>query len=271
MDDAPAASRRTFVTAMSLAFPGPVGLAAGFDRTGHLVHDAAGWGFGFVELGTVAADAHTDVDAGSLASTLAAGAWRGAPAGLRPIIGVNIGVRRGCSAGEAWRDYAAGVRSVGEIADYVALNFTSDAAAPLRTSGARHHVSQALAAARDARDALAARTGHRPALLVKWPMDVGADAARALVEMLVAHGFDGLVAAFHDRPDAPPWDAWVPPTCHQLAAAAPSLCVIAVGGIDCPGRAVALRHAGVRLVQMHRGFTAGGPALVRSIGDAMTS
>ena len=102
-------------------------------------------------------------------------------------------------------------------------------------------------------------------------MEVDADAARMLADTLIAHGFDGLVAAFHDGPDAPPWDAWVPPTCRRIAAAAPSLGIVAVGGIDRPERAVALRQAGVRLVQMHRGFTAGGPVLVRAIGEAMTS
>lgn len=269
MDDAPAGG--TVVCAMGFTFPGPVGLAAGFDRSGHLIADARDAGFGFVELGTVTPDPDPGAGAGSLATTLAAGAWRTDPAALRPIVGVNIGVRPGCSVGEAWRDYEAGVTSLGALVDYVALNFTSDAAAHLRAPDARRHCRQALTAVRDARDALAARTGRRPALLVKWPMDADADAAVGLAGLLVAHGFDGLVAAFHDRPDAPPWDAWAPSTCRAIATAAPSLCVVAVGGIDRAERAITLKSAGVRLVQMHRGFTAGGPALVRAIGEAMTS
>ena len=276
MDDAqgstPAATGcGTVVSAMGLPFPGAVGLAAGFDRSGHLIADARDAGFGFVELGTVTPDPNAGADAGSLATTLAAGAWRTDPAALHPILGVNIGVRPGCSAGEAWRDYEAGVTSLGALGDYVALNFTSDAAAHLRVPSAQRHCRQALTAARDARDELAALTGRRTALLVKWPMEADADAARMLADTLIAHGFDGLVAAFHDGPDAPPWDAWVPPTCRRIAAAAPSLGIVAVGGIDRPERAVALRQAGVRLVQMHRGFTAGGPVLVRTIGEAMTS
>src|SRR5690349_24578259 len=43
------------VRALGLDFPGPLGLAAGFDKDGHGVAGLAALGFGFVEVGTVTA------------------------------------------------------------------------------------------------------------------------------------------------------------------------------------------------------------------------
>src|SRR5215471_13402225 len=43
------------VHALGLDFPGPLGLAAGFDKDGHGVAGLAALGFGFVEVGTVTA------------------------------------------------------------------------------------------------------------------------------------------------------------------------------------------------------------------------
>ena len=40
-------------TVFGLAFPNPVGLAAGFDKDGEVHRQALGLGFGFVELGSV--------------------------------------------------------------------------------------------------------------------------------------------------------------------------------------------------------------------------
>jgi dihydroorotate dehydrogenase len=45
------------VRALGLNFPGPLGLAAGFDKDGEGVTGLAALGFGFVEVGTVTARA----------------------------------------------------------------------------------------------------------------------------------------------------------------------------------------------------------------------
>ncbi|MBI4997582.1 MAG: quinone-dependent dihydroorotate dehydrogenase, partial [Rhodocyclales bacterium] len=41
------------VSVMGLEFPNRVGLAAGLDKNGEAIDALAGWGFGFVEIGTV--------------------------------------------------------------------------------------------------------------------------------------------------------------------------------------------------------------------------
>src|SRR6516225_4798681 len=105
------------VHALGLDFPGPLGLAAGFDKDGHGVAGLAALGFGFVEVGTVTARPQpgnpkprmfrfpaehalvnrmgfNNAGAAALAARLRAPRGRrGRPGrpGPRPIIGVNIG------------------------------------------------------------------------------------------------------------------------------------------------------------------------------------
>lgn len=264
-----AEARPRAVLAMGLAFPGPVGLAAGFDRAGQHLDAARGWGFGFVEVGTVTPATDAGRGLRALADALAGRRNRDVPAEEMPLIGVNVGADPGGDPQAAWRDYEQAVATLRDHADFLVLNFSSDAAGALRDPRMRRERRAALTAARDAREAPAATPRRRPALLVKWPMDTDPERARDTLDDLATLGYDGLVAAFHETPGSPPWEDWVPPTCRALAAIAPDLCIVAVGGIDRPARARAAKDAGVPLAEMHRGFTAGGPALVRIIDDAM--
>src|ERR1700733_3434044 len=108
------------VRALGLDFPGPLGLAAGFDKDGEGVIGLAALGFGFVEVGTVTARAQpgnpkprmfrfpaeralvnrmgfNNPGAAALAARLrtlrARTGYRGYRGfrGYRPIVGVNIG------------------------------------------------------------------------------------------------------------------------------------------------------------------------------------
>ena len=99
------------VHALGLDFPGPLGLAAGFDKDGAGVLGLSALGFGFIEVGTVTARPQpgnprprmfrfTDERAlinrmgfnnhGAAALSGRLRALRACP-GYRPIIGVNIG------------------------------------------------------------------------------------------------------------------------------------------------------------------------------------
>ncbi|MFO1321107.1 MAG: hypothetical protein U1F52_15955 [Burkholderiales bacterium] len=261
----------TAVRALGLALPGPVGLAAGFDRTGHSLGAARQWGFGFVELGTATLASPAGETAAALANTIDLHRRRTGD-GNGPIIGVNVGIGPGRAARLAWRDYAAAVASLGRCADYVVLNLTSDAAARLRSAAARPHLQAVLEAAASARcDARVPATVRRPSLLVKWPMETSATETARLLDLLVRLHFDGVIAAGHRPMDAPTWAATVPRTCRTWQEAAPSLDVIAVGGVDSADRARRLKAAGIRLVQMHRGFTAGGPRTVRDVALALVA
>src|SRR5215469_17616729 len=117
------------VRALGLSFPGPVGLAAGFDKDARGTRGLAALGFGFVEVGTVTARAQPGNprprmfrlaadralvnrmgfnNEGAVAA--AARLRRRTRNGL--VVGVNIGKTRAVPDGEAAADYAASARAV---------------------------------------------------------------------------------------------------------------------------------------------------------------
>ncbi|MCC7548305.1 MAG: hypothetical protein IT532_11125 [Burkholderiales bacterium] len=252
---------------LGLRFPGPVGLAAGYDRDGSCLIRAGDWGFGFVEIGTVtpAARAEHNPGVGRLAATLRALP----PAARRVVVGVNVGADADTAAGHAWRDYAHAVCAVRSCADYVVLNFSAQSARALRDPRQRMRLADLLGQVQQRCAALPDGGGRRTPLLVKWPLDVrGADDAADMAAHAAALGYEGVVAVFDGAAAGGSWESWVPGACRALAQAQQRLAVIAVGGIDRVERALALQRAGAALVQMHRGFVAGGPGLVCGVARA---
>ena len=255
--------------AFELARCGPVGLAAGFDRDGTRIAQAAQWGFGFVELGTVTPAVVADRNPG--AAALAAKLARLQGAGGRPIVGVNLGLQPGSKPDQVWRDYVQGMQAVWDCADYLVLNLTSDAARQMHQPGRRHTLLALLERAAQAHAGLAEASGLRRPLLIKWPVAPALDDALAVVQRARAFDYAGVVAAFAaDAPGDPAWDRWVPRACAALAQTIAPATLVAVGGIDSPERALALRTAGAQAVQLYRAFVAQGPPLVRSIARAWT-
>src|SRR6476469_3187399 len=127
------------VRALGLEFPGPLGLAAGFDKDARGTRGLAALGFGFVEVGTVTARAQKGNprprmfrltadralvnrmgfnNAGAAAAAAALGRsrgrWLGRPRGRPggPVVGVNIGKTRAVPDADAAADYAASARAV---------------------------------------------------------------------------------------------------------------------------------------------------------------
>src|SRR5215472_2781206 len=131
------------VRALGLDFPGPLGLAAGFDKDGLGVAGLAALGFGFVEVGTVTAHPQpgnpkprmfrfpaeralvnrmgfNNAGAAALSAQL-----RLLQRGARPIVGVNIGKTKVVPDSEAVADYVTSARLVADVADYVVVNVSS--------------------------------------------------------------------------------------------------------------------------------------------------
>ena len=167
------------VRALGLEFPGPLGLAAGFDKDARGTRGLGALGFGFVEVGTVTAQAQpgnpqaADVPAdrgpragqpdgvqqrrGGRGGGPAAG---GRGAGARgPVVGVNIGKTRAVPDEEAAADYAASARAVAAVADYVVVNVSSPNTPGLRDLQAADRLRPLLVAVRAALDASVRRAG----------------------------------------------------------------------------------------------------------------
>jgi len=287
------------VRALGLEFPGPLGLAAGFDKDARATRGLGALGFGFVEVGTVTAQAQPGNplprmfrliadralvnrmgfnNAGAAAAaarlrgrTRAGGTRRG------PVVGVNIGKTRVVPDEEAAADYAASARAVAEVADYVVVNVSSPNTPGLRDLQAADRLRPVLVAVRSALDNAAG--GRRVPLLVKIAPDLADADVDAVADLALELGLDGIIATnttvSRDGLASPPSQVAAagagglsgPPLRARAlsvlvrlrARAGDRLVLIAAGGIETPEDAWERLRAGATLVQAYTGFIYGGP------------
>ncbi len=283
------------VRALGLEFPGPLGLAAGFDKDARGTRGLAAFGFGFVEVGTVTARAQpgnppprmfrltadralvnrmgfNNAGAAAAAARLGRSRHRGGP-----VIGVNIGKTRAVPDQEAAADYAASARAVAGVADYVVVNVSSPNTPGLRDLQAAGRLRPVLAAVRAALDA--ASPGRRVPLLVKIAPDLADADVDAVADLALELGLDGIIATNTTTSRAglaspaaevaaagagglsgPPLRAPALAVLTRLRArAGDRLVLIAAGGIETPDDAWERLRAGATLVQAYTGFVYGGP------------
>ena len=198
------------VRALGLELPGPLGLAAGFDKDARATGGLGALGFGFVEVGTVTARAQPGnprprmfrlpadralvnrMGFNNEGAAAAAARLRRRPRdGL--VVGVNIGKTRAVPDREAAADYAASARAVADVADYVAVNVSSPNTPGLRDLQAADRLRPVLVAVREALDA---GTGgaRRVPLLVKIAPDLAEQDVDAVADLAVELGLDGIIA-----------------------------------------------------------------------------
>jgi dihydroorotate dehydrogenase len=170
------------VRALGLDLPGPLGLAAGFDKDARGADALGALGFAFVEVGTVTARAQpgnprprmfrlpadravvnrmgfNNAGAAAAAAHLRRrqARWaRRARRGRHPVVvGVNIGKTKAAPPDAAIADYVASARLVAGVADYVVVNVSSPNTPGLRDLQAVSSLRPLLAAVREALDAAA--------------------------------------------------------------------------------------------------------------------
>jgi dihydroorotate dehydrogenase len=292
------------VRALGLEFPGPLGLAAGFDKDARGTGGLGALGFGFVEVGTVTARAQpgnprprlfrlpadralvnrmgfNNEGAAAAAARLRRRA-RGPGAG--PVVGVNIGKTRAVPEAEAAADYAASARAVADVADYVVVNVSSPNTPGLRNLQATEQLRPVLVAVRSALDACSG-PGRRVPLLVKIAPDLTGEEVDAVADLAVELGLDGVIAtnttvardglassaaevaaAGAGGLSGPPLREPALAVLRRLRErAGDRLVLIAAGGIDTPDDAWERLRAGATLVQGYTGFIYGGPLWPRRV------
>jgi dihydroorotate dehydrogenase len=203
---------RLQVHAMGLQFPGPLGIAAGFDKNATAIDGLAALGFGFVEVGTVTAQAQpgnpqprlfrlvrdravvnrmgfNNDGAVAVAARLRKRANRrhSAPA----VVGVNIGKTKLVDEADAIADYRTSTRLLAPYADYLVVNVSSPNTPGLRDLQAVDRLRPLLQAVRAQADAV---TSHRVPLLVKIAPDLADADVLAVADLAVELGLDGIVA-----------------------------------------------------------------------------
>lgn len=283
------------VTAMAIAFPNRVGLAAGLDKNATHLRGLATMGFGFLEAGTVTPRAQPGnprprlfrvPTAQALVNRLGfnndgverfvANVQR---SGYRGILGVNIGKNFDTPNERAAGDYVACLRAVHAIASYVTINISSPNTKGLRNLQDEEALDALLARVCREREELAQRHGRCVPLVVKIAPDLSDDGLRAVAKLLIEHRIDGAIATnttlsrdgVEGLPHADeagglsgtPLRDRALATLRTLGAALDgALPVIAAGGIMSGDDARARIAAGATLVQLYTGLIYRGPALV---------
>jgi dihydroorotate dehydrogenase len=204
------------VDALGLSLRSPLGLAAGFDKNAHGILALTALGFGYIEIGTVTAQAQpgnprprlfrlmrdraivnrmgfNNDGAEIVARRLAK--LRRTKAGAGAIIGVNIGRSKVATSEQAAEDYGVSARLLAPFADYLTVNISSPNTPGLRDLHAIDLLRPVLEAVQAgcAQARAAAGLGRLP-LLLKISPDSNDDDLRAIADLAMDMSIDGLIA-----------------------------------------------------------------------------
>ena len=287
-------SPRLKVEALGLTFPGPVGLAAGFDKDARGYEALGALGFGFVEVGTITALAQPGnakprmfrlpadralINRLGFNNRGATEAERRLSAPRSTLVGINVGKSKVVSEEGAIADYVESTRRLGRHADYFVVNVSSPNTPGLRHLQAVEKLRPLLQAVRSSLDE--STKPRRVPLLVKIAPDLDDADVDAIADMALELGLDGIIAtnttiARSDlRTPASQVDACgagglsgAPLKGRALAVlrrlrarVGSRLTLIAAGGIENGEDAWERLRAGASLVQVYTGFIYGGPML----------
>jgi dihydroorotate dehydrogenase len=289
-------------TVAGIAFPNPVGLAAGFDKNGCVFRQMLGFGFGFVEIGTVTPRPQAGNprprlfrlredravvnrlgfnNAGQAAAAARLAKRKRGTAGSpgAGVVGANIGANKENAAGAAAiADYETGARTMSAHADYLTVNVSSPNTPGLRALQDAGMLRELLAAT------LAARTAPVPVFLKVAP-----DLDRGEIEAVSAAAIEAGAAAIVigntslSRPDlvspfgretgglsgAPIKNLALQRLRDFRSASGGEIPLIAVGGIENGVDAFDRILAGASLVQLYTALVYEGPGLARRINGEL--
>lgn len=293
-------------TVAGLDFPGPVGLAAGYDKDGMVAHKMHGLGFGFAELGTLtplpqagnprprlfrltqdrAVINRMGFNNGGQAAACERIAKRRRPVGEAggPIIGINIGANK--DATDRIADYVTGVRVMMPFADYLTVNISSPNTPGLRALQGRGPLDELLGAVMAARTAdLSAGTRPLPPIFLKVAPDLEPADVDDIAAACLDHRIDALIVSNTTiaRPPlrsplareagglsgAPLHDMALERLRNFRQVLGTRLPLIGVGGIATAEQAYARIRAGASLIQLYSALVYEGPYLARRINAGL--
>jgi dihydroorotate dehydrogenase len=281
-------------TVFGVRFPGPLGLAAGFDKDGKGLRTWGALGFGYAEVGTVTAQAQpgnppprmfrlpddhallnrmgfNNHGAGELALRLA----RHVP---DVPIGVNIGKTKTTPADHAVQDYAESARLLGPLAAFLVVNVSSPNTPGLRDLQAVSSLRPILAAV---------RAETTTPVLVKIAPDLSDTDVDEIADLAVELGLAGIVATnttvSRDGLATPrvgelgPGGISGPPVAARSAEVlrrlhqrvGDRLVLVSVGGIETADDAWDRITSGASLLQGYTGFVYGGGLWAKHIHDGI--
>jgi dihydroorotate dehydrogenase len=286
----------TPVSVMGLEFPNRIGLAAGLDKNGEAIDALAGWGFGFIEVGTVTPRPQPGnpkprmfrlpavegiinrmgfnnhgIDA--LVEHVKAARFKG-------ILGINIGKNADTPIERAADDYLIGLGKAYPHASYVTVNISSPNTKNLRALQGESELDALLGLLKAKQQELAQRHGKYVPLALKIAPDLDDAQLAAIADALKRHRIDAVIATNTtlDRSrvagqpyaeesgglsGAPLFEMSTEIVRKLAAALANEVPIIAAGGVVDGAKAKAKLDAGARLVQLYSGLVYRGPGLVK--------
>lgn len=283
------------VEAFGVRFPNPIGLAAGMDKNGELLHRWGDFGFGHVEVGTVTPlpqpgnpkprlfrlkpDGALINRMGFNNAGMEALARRLEKRPANLVVGVNIGKNKATPNETAHQDYLRCFERLQELGDYFVVNVSSPNTPGLRDLQSEAALERILG---EVQDRNTARSQPKP-LLLKLAPDLTDPQLEALIPLIRKNQLAGVVATNTTiaRPtdlktsvpvlesigsgglSGQPLQARSTEVVRLLAAA--GIPVIGVGGIHDAASAQEKFAAGAHVVQVYTGLVFRGPGLVREI------
>ena len=276
-------------------FPGPVGLAAGFDKDGLIAHKMHHFGFGFAEIGTLTplpqsgnprprlfrlSDERAVINRMGFNNQGQIAASRRIASMRREgrVIGLNIGANKDST--DRIADYVSGVRTMAPLADYLTINISSPNTPGLRTLQGREALNELLRAVTGARSADVA-----PPIFLKVAPDLAPADIDDIARCVIDHRIDALIVSNTtiSRPPmrsplageagglsgAPLHDLALTRLRDFRAALGPELPLIGAGGIATADQAYARIRAGASLVQLYSAMVFEGPGIAARINKGL--
>ncbi len=282
---------------MGIVFPNRIGLAAGLDKNGEAIDALAGWGFGFIEVGTVTPRPQPGnpkprmfrlpqaegiinrmgfnnhgIDA--LIANIKAAKFRG-------ILGINIGKNADTPIERAADDYLIGLDKAYPHASYITVNISSPNTKNLRALQGENELDALLAALKQRQATLAQQHGRYIPLALKIAPDIDDAQIGTIADALRRHRIDAVIATNTtlDRSKvaglphadetgglsgAPLFEASTEVVRKLSNALSSEVPIIAAGGVTDGAKAKAKLDAGAALVQIYSGLVFKGPELVKA-------
>jgi len=277
-----------------LDFPGPVGLAAGFDKDAEVPDAMLGMGFGFTEVGSITPHPQAGNPKPRLfrlsedkavinrmgfnnSGGQAALKRLERRAGRPGIVGVNIGANK--DSADRVADYAAMAAMMTPVASYLAVNISSPNTPGLRALQDESALTGLLDAVIEARDSVVAEGA--PPIFLKVAPDLTPTDVDAIARIVLDRKLDALIISNTtiDRPilhsqhrdeggglSGAPLKAKATERLRDFRkATGGEIPLIGVGGIATAEDAWERIRAGASLVQLYSAMVYEGPGLARII------
>jgi dihydroorotate dehydrogenase len=277
------------ITVAGIAFPNPLGMAAGFDKDGEVPDALLGLGFGFVEVGSITPlpqqgnprprlfrleeDRAVINRMGFNNGGIEAARERLAARRQRGIVGVNVGANK--DSPDRIADYIQCITAFSGVADYITVNISSPNTPGLRKLQAKGELELLLEAVRSR------RTEGDPPVFLKVAPDLESGDHERIVRAALDNNIAALIVSNTtiSRPplvsrhaseagglSGTPLRSLALAQLRQFRTiSGDSIPLIGVGGISTAEDAWARIRAGASLVQLYSAMVYEGPGIARKI------